>query len=140
VRAYHRAKEFLRLNPSDIAAAQLLDRARVALNEGTPRTATLADYQKHLVQGDLESAEADVDALLRVKPDDGDLIQRASRLYLILAQMHASKERWAEAKDALRKGRALNPADQAWQGRIKLLEKIPKQPKDERSGWVAFLG
>jgi len=140
VRAYHRAKEFLRLNPSDISAAQLLDRARVALNEGTPRTATLADYQKHLAQGDLESAEADIDALLRIKPDDGDLMQRASRLYLVLAQIHASKERWAEAKDALRKGRALNPSDRAWQGRIKLLEKIPNQPKDERPGWISFLG
>ncbi len=140
VRAYHRAKEFLRLNPSDISAAQLLDRARVALNEGTPRPATLTDYQKHLSQGDLESAEADIDALLRIKPDDGELMQRASRLYLMLAQLQASKERWAEAKDVLRKGRALNPADRAWQGRIKLLEKIPDQPKAERPGWIAFLG
>lgn len=140
VRAYHRAKEFLRLNPSDLTAAQLLDRARVALNEGAPRPATLVDYQKHLLQGDLEAAEADMDALLRIKPDDSDLIQRASRLYLILAQIQASKERWAEAKDALRKGRALNPSDRAWQGRIKLLEKIPDQPKAERPGWIAFLG
>ena len=140
VRAYHRAKEFLRLKPSDISAAQLMDRARLAMNEGTPRTATLADYQKHLSQGDLESAEADIDALLRINPDDGDLMQRASRLYLILAQIQASKERWAEAKDALRKGRAFNPTDHAWQGRIKLLEKIPNQPKAERLGWIAFLG
>lgn len=140
VRAYHRAKEFLRLNPGDVTAAQLLDRARVALSEGTPRPATLADYQKHLAQGDLESAEADMDALLRITPDNGDLIQRASRLYLILAQLQASKERWAEAKDALRKGRSLNPTDRAWQGRIKLLEKIPEQPKTERPGWIAFLG
>ncbi|MBL0211098.1 MAG: tetratricopeptide repeat protein [Holophagaceae bacterium] len=140
VRAYHRAKEFLRLNPSDLSAAQLVDRARLALSEGTPRAATLADYQKHLTQGDLESAEADIDALLRLKPDDGDLMQRASRLYLILAQIQASRERWSEAKDALRKGRALNPTDPAWQGRLKLLEKIPAQPKDERPGWIAFLG
>lgn len=140
VRAYHRAKEFLRLNPSDASAAQLLDRTRVALNEGTPRAATLADYQQHLAQGDLESAEADMDALLRIKPDDSDLMERASRLYLVLAQLQASKERWAEAKDALRKGRALNPTDHAWQGRIKLLEKIPNQPKAERPGWIAFLG
>lgn len=140
VRAYHRAKEFLRLNPSDVTAAQLLDRAHQAMKEGTPRAATLSDYQKHLAQGDLESAEADIDALLRLKPDDSDLIQRASRLYLLLAQLQASKERWAEAKDALRKGRALNPSDRAWQGRIKLLEKIPAQPKTERPGWIAFLG
>lgn len=140
VRAYHRAKEFLRLNPSDSSAAQLLDRARAALTEGAPKPATLADYQKHLAQGDLESAEADIDALLRNNPDDGDLVQRASRLYLLLAQLQASKERWSEAKDVLRKGRALNPGDRAWQGRIKLLEKIPDQPKTERPGWIAFLG
>lgn len=140
VRAYHRAKEFLRLNPGDIAAAQLLDRARVALTEGTPKAATLSDYEKHLAQGDLETAEADMDALLRAKPDDDDLVRRASRLYLILAQIQASKERWAEAKDILRKGRALNPSDRAWQGRIRLLEKIPDQPKTERPGWIAFLG
>jgi len=140
VLAYHRAKEFLRLNPSDISAAQLVERARVALSEGTLRAATLADYQKHLTQGDLETAEADIDALLRLKPDDSDLMQRASRLYLVLAQIQASKERWTEAKDALRKGRALNPTDPAWQGRMKLIEKIPNQPKDERPGWIAFLG
>jgi tetratricopeptide (TPR) repeat protein len=140
VRAYHRAKEFLRLNPGDLPAAQLLDRARVALGEGTPKSSTLAEYQKHLAQGDLESAETDIDALLRLQPDDADLMQRASRLYLMLAQIQASKERWAEAKDALRKGRALNPTDHAWQGRIRLLEKIPNQPKNERSGWIAFLG
>ncbi len=140
VRAYHRAKEYLRLNPSEVAAAQLLDRARVALTEGTPKPATLADYQKHLLQGDLEAAEADIDALLRLKPEDSDLMQRASRLYLILAQFRASKEQWAEAKDALWKGRALNPTDRAWQGRIKLLGTIPNQPKAERPGWIAFLG
>ena len=128
LRAYHRAKEFLRLNPSDISAAQLVDRARAALSEGTSKAATLADYQKHLAQGDLESAEADIDALLRIKPDDSDLMQRASRLYLILAQIQASKERWAEAKDALRKGRALNPTDPAWQGRINP-EKSPISPR-----------
>ena len=142
VRAYHRAKEFLRLNPGDMSASQLLDRAReaLALNADTPRTATLADFQKHLSQGDLELAEADIDALLRAKPDDSDLMQRASRLYLVLAQIQASRERWDEAKDALLKGRALNPADRSWQGRLKLLEKIPNQPKAERPGWIAFLG
>ena len=142
VRAYHRAKEFLRLNPGDMSASQLLDRAREALtlNEDNPRTATLADFQKHLSQGDLKSAEADIDALLRSKPDDSDLMQRASRLYLVLAQLQASRERWDEAKDALLKGRALNPADRSWQGRLKLLEKIPNQPKAERPGWIAFLG
>ncbi len=140
VRAYHRAKEYLRLNPGDVTAAQLLDRARAALSEGTPQPATLQDYQKHLSQGDLDSAEMDIDALLRINPDNSDLMQRASRLYLMLAQLQASRERWAEAKDALRKGRSLNPADRAWQGRIKLLEKIPNQPKAERPGWIAFLG
>lgn len=142
VRAYHRAKEFLRLNPGDMSASQLLDRAREALtlNEDNPRTATLADFQKHLSQGDLKSAEADIDALLRSKPDDSDLMQRASRLYLVLAQLQASRERWDEAKDALLKGRALNPTDQSWQGRLRLLEKIPNQPKAERPGWIAFLG
>jgi tetratricopeptide (TPR) repeat protein len=140
VRAYHRAKESLRLNPGDISAAQLLERARAALSEGTPRAATLGDYQKHLTQGDLESAEADIDALLRIRPDDSDLMQRATRLYLILAQMQASRERWDEAKDALKKGRALYPTDRAWQGRLRLLEKIPTQPKQERPGWIAFLG
>ncbi len=140
VRSYHRAKELLRLNPGDVAASQLVDRAKAALTEGSLKPTTLADYQKHVQQGDLESAERDVDALLRSKPDDSDLIQRASRLYLVLAQLMASKERWGDARDVLRKGRALNPGDRAWQGRLKLLEKIPNQPKTERPGWIAFLG
>ena len=140
VRSYHRAKELFRLNPSDVAAAQLMERAKATLTEGALKPTTLADYQKHVQQGDLESAERDIDALLRSKPDDSDLIQRASRLYLVLAQLLASKERWAEARDVLRKGRALNPSDRAWQGRLKLLEKIPDQPKTDRPGWIAFLG
>ncbi len=140
LRSYHRAKELVRLNPGDAAAAQLMDRARAALMEGSPKPTTLGDYQKHVQQGDLESAERDIDFLLRADPDDRELIQRASRLYLLLAQLLASKERWAEAKDALRKGRALNPSDRAWQGRLKLLDRIPDQPKTDRAGWIAFLG
>lgn len=140
VRAYHRAKELLRLDPSDASAAQLLDRARLALTEGQTKQAFLADFQKHIQQGDLESAEQDMDGLLRATPDDPALIQKASRLYLVLAQLQASKERWSDAQDALQKGRALNPTDHAWQGRLKLLEKIPAQPKPERPGWIAFLG
>ena len=140
VRAYHRAKELVRLDPNDATAAQLLDRARLALSEGGTKPAFPADFQKHVQLGDLESAERDMDGLLRANPDDPGLAQKASRLFLVLAQLQASKERWGDARDALMKGRALNPTDRAWQGRLKLLEKIPAQPKTERPGWISFLG
>lgn len=140
LRAYHRAKELLRLNPADSTAAQLMDRARQAMAEGGLKPTTLGDFQKHVQQGDLESAEVDIDALLRASPDDGQLIQRACRLYLVVAQLQASKEHWGDARDVLKKGRALQPTDPAWQGRLRLLEKIPAQPKSDQAGWIALLG
>jgi tetratricopeptide (TPR) repeat protein len=140
VRAYLRAQTLLKLNPSDGAAAQLLDQAKASLPSSGLVGATAEEYQKHLHEGDLDQAGKVMDALLRANPDDPGLRSQALRLYLRLAEDHASQSRWSDAEDDLRRGRALAPEDTAWSGRMALLAKIQSMPKSDRSTWIALLG
>jgi len=140
VRAYHRAKELLRRDPADAVGAALLEKAKAALLADPVPGVSLSEFQRLLNSGDLEGAERAIDALLRAKPDDPDLVQRAARLERVLAGLHASKGEWAEARTALQKGRAFVPEEKSWQARIHLLERIQAMPKAEHAGWLPFLG
>ncbi|HEU4950983.1 MAG TPA: hypothetical protein VFT46_03485, partial [Holophagaceae bacterium] len=140
VRAYLRAQTLLKRDPSDGAAAQLLDRARAALPTGGVVGATAAEYQKHLQTGDLDQAAKVMDGLLRATPDDPVLRTQALRLFLRLAEDHASQGRWSDAAEDLARGRALAPEDPAWSARIALLPKIQALPKGDRPLWIALLG
>lgn len=140
VRAYHRAKELLRRDAADAVAAALQEKAKAALLADPVPGVSLTEFQRLLNSGDLEGAERAVDALLRAKPDDPDLILRAARLERVLAGLHASKGEWAEAKTALQKGRAFFPEEKSWQARIHLLDRIQAMPKAEHAGWLPFLG
>ena len=140
VRAYHRAKELLRRDSADPVAAVLQEKAKAALLADPVPGVSLTEFQRLLGAGDLEGAERAVDALLRAKPEDPDLLQRAARLERVLAGLHASKGEWNEAKTALQKGRALFPGDKSWQARLHLLERIQAMPKAEHPSWLPFLG
>ena len=140
VRAYLRAQTLLKRNPSDGAAAQLLDQAKTALPAAGLVGATAAEYQQHLHEGDLDQAGKVMDALLRANPDDAALQGRARRLYLRLAEDHASQGRWSDAGKDLERGRALSPDDPAWSARLALLSKIQSMPKGDRHLWIALLG
>lgn len=140
VRAYHRAKELLRRDSGDPVAAALQEKAKAALLADPVPGVSLTEFQRLLGAGDLEGAERAVDALLRAKPEDPDLMQRAARLERVLAGLHASKGEWNEAKNALQKGRALFPGDKSWQARLHLLERIQAMPKAEQASWLPFLG
>jgi hypothetical protein len=138
VRAYHRALHLLRLNPGDPAGAQLLERARAAML--TPPTVNAADLPKQIAAGDLDAAALTAHALLMAAPEDPVLIGRNLRLNAALAQAQAGRENWSEAREALRRCRALAPQDPAWQARLKLLDALQTMPKAERAAWIAMLG
>ncbi len=140
VRAYLRAQTLLKRNPSDGAAAQLLDQARAALPTAGLVGATAEEYRKHVQEGDMDQASKVMDALLRANPDDPALRNQAARLYLRQAEDHASQERWTDAQIDLERGRALAPDDSAWSARLVLLSKIQSMPKGERPLWIALLG
>lgn len=140
VRAYFRAQTLLKRNPSDGAAAQLLEEAKTALPQAGIVGATAEEYQRHIQEGDLEQAAKVMDALLRANPDDGALQAQAVRLHLRLAEDHASQGRWSDAQIDLEQGRALSPDDPAWAARLALLGKIQGMPKGDRPLWIAMLG
>lgn len=139
LRAYLRAATLVQRDPSDAAAARLLERAKAALPGGAVG-ASLAEHQKHLQEGDLDAAARVMDALLRAAPEDPDLRARAGRLELALCAAHAAQGKWDEATLDLQRGRALFPDDKTWQARLKLLEQIRAMPKAQRGAWIALLG
>jgi hypothetical protein len=123
VRSYHRAKELLRRDTADPIPG-----------------VSLTEFQRLVAAGDLDGADKAVDALLRARPDDPDLMRRAARLQAVIAGLHASQGEWNEAKTALQRARAFYPQDRGWQARLKLLERIQAMPKEERALWIPFLG
>ena len=138
LRAYFRAEALLGLVPGDSAGAQLLEKARAGLAGGVSG-ASLPEYQKHLQNGDLETALKVIDALLRAQPDNADLRGRAGRLQLTLCFDHASQAKWDEAREDLLRGRALFPGDKTWQARLKLLELVRSMPRKEQEAWIPLL-
>lgn len=141
LRAYYRARELARLQPADPGAAELLARAQgaLALPEGVPGVA-LADAQKLTEAGELDGAWKVLHTLLRQQPDDPALKARLGRLCLAFAEAHAVKERWEEAQDALKMGRALFPGDKAWQARLRFLDHLRAMGPVDRRAWVQALG
>lgn len=139
LRAYLRAATLVQRDPSDAAAARLLEKAKAALPGGAVG-ASLAEYQKHLQGGDLDAAAQVMDSLLRAAPDDADLRARAGRLQLALCTAHAAQGKWDEATLDLQRGRALFPDDKGWQARLKLLDSVRTLPKPQRGDWIALLG
>ena len=80
VRSYHRAKELLRRDPGDPVAASLLEKARAALTADPVPGVSLTEAQRLVASGDLDGADRTLDALLRARPEDPDLMGRATRL------------------------------------------------------------
>jgi tetratricopeptide (TPR) repeat protein len=138
LRAYFRAESLVSRNPGDAAGAQLLEKARAGLAGGATG-ASLPEFQKHLQNGNLETALKVIDALLRAQPDDAGLRARAARLDLILCFDHANLGKWDEAREDLLRGRALFPGDKTWQARLKLLEHVKALPKQQQTGWIPLL-
>jgi tetratricopeptide (TPR) repeat protein len=140
VRAYHRAKELLRRDSADPVAAALMEKSRAALTADPVAGVSLTEFQRLVTAGDLDGADKAIDALLRARPDEPDLLFRAARLQAVIAGLHASKGEWNEARTALQRARAFFPEDKTWQARLKLLEQIQAMPREERAGWLPFLG
>ncbi|MBS1767317.1 MAG: tetratricopeptide repeat protein [Acidobacteria bacterium] len=140
VRAYLRAQTLLKKNASNGAAAELLNQAKASLPQAGLVGATAEEFHRHIQEGDLDNAAKVMDALLRANPDDPTLRTQAIHLYLRLAEDHASQDRWSDAQNDLLRGRALNPDDPAWGGRLALLPKIQGMSKGDRALWIAMLG
>lgn len=138
VRAYHRALFLLKLDPADAAGAQVRERAKAAM--ATPPPASHTELQNQIQLGDLEGAVQTANKLLQANPDDPALMAKAARLNAALAHSHAARENWTEAREALRRCRALFPEDPSWQAKLKLLDALQTMPKGERGVWVAMLG
>lgn len=139
LRAYHRAKEVLRRAPSDGAAAQLLERARLALVPLGSTPVTRAEADAAFRDRDLVKADRLMDAVLRADPENRELLLRATRLLSLLAQAHAAGGEWDEAREALLRARALAPQDRTWNARLSLVDRIKDQPRQEQPGWIALL-
>jgi tetratricopeptide (TPR) repeat protein len=139
LRAYLRAATLLARNPGDASAAQLLEKTRSGLAGGVTG-ASLPEFEKHLQNGNLETALKVIDALLRAQPEDADLRGRAARLQLTLCFDHANQGKWDEAREDLLRGRALFPADKTWPARLKLLEQVKALPKNQQTSWIPLLG
>lgn len=139
LRAFLRAQTLVVHYPETTGGPQLLERAREGLAGGVTG-ATLAEFQKHLQNGDLEAGAKVMDALLRAQPDNTDLRVRAGHLQLLLCSAHAAQTKWDKAKDDLLRGRALFPRDRIWQTRLKLLEQVRALPKAQQAAWVPLLG
>ncbi|HJW09000.1 MAG TPA: hypothetical protein VJ483_05150 [Holophagaceae bacterium] len=140
VRAYLLSQFLLKQNPGDTRAAQTRQKALSALAQGGAAGASLEEFQKHLVEGNLDAAHQVMDALLRLKPDDPELRGRAARLERALAEDHAAQGHFDEAKLDLMRGRAFQPEDPAWQGRLRLLDQLRAMPKPQRVSWTSLLG
>lgn len=139
LRAYLRAQTLVAQHPGEAEGPQLLEKARAGLAGGVTG-ASLAEFQKHLQNGDLEAAARVMDALLRAQPDEADLRARAARLHLALCAAHAGQAKWDEAAEDLRRGRALFPGDKTWQARLRLLERVKALPKAQQASWIPLLG
>jgi hypothetical protein len=137
--AYFRGQEWQRRDPDDTAATLLVQHAKDKLTFMQP-TATLADYDRALQTGDLETARNAILSLLRHDPDDPDLRGRARKVLLALAPAYAGDERMGKAREALRLGRAMFPQDLTWPARLKLLEAIQDMAKPDRTPWLQLLG
>ncbi len=139
LRAFLRAETLVARNPSDAAASQLLEKARLGLAAGASG-ASRTEFQQHLQSGNLETAAKVMDTLLRAEPNDAELRTRAARLHLALCAAHAAQAKWDDAQEDLLRGRALAPGDHSWQARIQLLEHLRTLPKVQQAPWVALLG
>lgn len=141
LRAYYRAQELIRIDPLDGPAAQLMGRAGNAMatfpNAGV---GSIKEVEKLLQSGELDSADRMLLNLLMKNPDNADLKARSARLGLALAPIYALKERWGDAEDQLKRGRAMFPTDKAWAARLVFLERIKAMGAEERKAWVQFLG
>jgi tetratricopeptide (TPR) repeat protein len=137
--AYFRAQEWQRRDVDNPQAVQLVQKAKDKLFGPAP-AATLGDFDKALLGGNLEGARTVILDLLRHDPDDTDLRGRARKVILALAPIYASDERIAMARDALVLGRAMFPQDLAWQARLKLLDALQAMAKSDRASWIQLLG
>ncbi len=141
LRAYYRAQALIRLNPLDGPAAQLMGRAGSAMAQAPDAgRGSTKEVDKLLQSGELDAAEKMLLGLLKQSPDDADLKARSARLGLSLAQIYASKERWGDAEDQLKRGRAMFPTDKAWGARLLFLGRIKAMGAEERKAWIQFLG
>lgn len=141
LRAYYRAQELIRLDPLDGPAAQLMGRAANTMGQAPEAgRGSIRDVEKLLQAGELDAAERMLLNLLRKTPDDADLKARTARVGLALAPIYALKERWGDAEEQLKRGRAMFPTDKAWGARLVFLERVKTMGSEERKAWVQFLG
>lgn len=138
--AYCRAQELVRLQSSDAAAAQLLERARMAMAALPAEAGSPKELDRLCQVGDLDGAEHLLRSWLRQDPDSAALRERYGRICQQLAVIYATKENWGEGRDALRRGRAMFPQVKAWRARLFLLEQLQALPKGEREAWLQLLG
>lgn len=136
--AYCLAQQALRLQPEEAALAALVSQAKGLL--AARPVGEVEDPEALLQKGDLEAALKASLARLAQAPDDQDLRHRAGRLCLAMAQLYAGKERWGDARDVLKTGRALFPSERIWRARLLLLDQIQALPKADRPAWISFLG
>jgi tetratricopeptide (TPR) repeat protein len=138
--AYFRAEEWQRREPDSTAATDLVAQAKAGIATLKRPVGTLPDFEKALQGGDLDGALRCMLGLLQQAPDDPELRSRARVVLLALAPIYAAKERFDDARDALRLGRAMYPMDKNWPAKLKLLESIQTMAKPDRTPWIPLLG
>ena len=138
--AYFRAEEWQRREPDSQAATDLVAQAKAGIAALKRPGGTLPDFEKDLQGGDLDGARRGMLGLLQQAPDDPELRSRARVVLLALVPIYTAKERFDDARDALRLGRAMYPMDKNWPAKLKLLESIQTMAKPDRTPWIPLLG
>jgi tetratricopeptide (TPR) repeat protein len=140
--AYLFAQEAISRDPSDTAAPKLLEQAQQAM-AALPPGRTDGDISRMLSTGDIDAAEAVLEASLRRNPNNMRVRENMARVSLLQARIHINQDGWDRARSYLLMGAALYPRDPSWQARLYLLEKLrslPKEEKEEQQRWLDLLG
>jgi len=140
LRAYLLAQEIIDRDPLDTTAARLLDQAKQAMIALPPPRTSGRDFNRLMAAGNLEDAEALLEARLRQTPDDMRARENLARVNLLIARTLIKQGRWDRVRPRLLMGAALFPKDPTWQARLKLLDNLQSIPKDEQRHWIELLG
>ena len=140
LRAYLLALEVINRDTLDTAAARLLDQAQQTMTAMPLPTALGGNFNRLMAAGNLEAAEALMEAKLIQSPNDTKVREDLARVGLLMVRGFVKQEKWDSARSRLLMGAALFPKDPTWQARLKLLEHLRSIPKEERHRWIDLLG
>jgi len=140
LRAYLLAQEVINRDNLDTTAARLLEQAQQAMAALPLPGTSGGNFNRLMASGNLEAAEALMEARLRQFPNDMRAREDLARVSLLMVRAFVKQDKWDSARSRLLMGASLFPKDPTWQARLKLLEHLQSIPKEEQHRWIDLLG